>query len=726
MNSQLTAKKLFSVLLLLFWGVTIAAMAVPAKRGVWKVLTLADGTEVKAQLAGDEHGHYWCSAEGKAYDWDEKERAYFSIDAETVKAEARLRRQQVNRLRIQRQQARRAFSTEPVFSGKKKGIILLVNFSDKKFQAAHDSTLYQRIANEENFTEGRFVGSIADYFKAQSMGQFELDFDVVGPLTVSHPYGYYGRNVNKQDACPAEMVIEAVRLAKTRVEDWTQYDWDQDGEVDQVYVVYAGNGEADSGDENAIWPHAYSLSAAAYYGDGTGSVAVARGLRVNTYACGSELSAIAGDQIAGIGTMCHEFSHCLGYPDFYDTDYSGGQGMGYWDLMGHGSYNGDGYQPAGYTSYERWLAGWSEPVVLEKSDTLITGMKSLQRGGESYVIYNKRHRNEMFLLENRQFDGWDGELPGAGLLILHLDYDADAWGENTPNDDPGLQRMTWMPADGKYQFAYDGNEKYYTHEGMMTDPFPYKYNHSFNRSTTPAAKFNNRNSDGSFFMSSSVEEITQYADGTISFRFVASLDGDSAAVPTSGKTVFYESFDKCDSNGGNDNLWSGRVANGSFLTDNAGWVAQKAYGGSQCARFGTSTVKGSATTPLFQLDGAAKLYFKAGAWDAETDATTLYLSASGAKLSKSSVKIAKGDFKNVEVKLSGMGSATVTIMSEKGRFFLDEVIVKEDLSSGIREMTSDRSRTDIIYTLDGRCLGDDPARLPRGLYIIGGRKVMKK
>ena len=114
--------------------------------------------------------------------------------------------------------------------------------------------------------------------------------------------------------------------------------------------------------------------------------------------------------------MCHEFSHCLGYPDFYDTGYSGGQGMCDWDLMDSGSYNGDGYQPAGYTSYERWFAGWETPITLEAEDVSVTNMKSLQSGGESYIIYNKKNREEYFLLENRQSDGWDESLYGAGLL----------------------------------------------------------------------------------------------------------------------------------------------------------------------------------------------------------------------------------------------------------------------------------------------------------------------
>ena len=226
--------------------------------------------------------------------------------------------------------------------------------------------------------------------------------------------------------------------------------------------------------------------------------------------------------------MCHEFSHCLGYPDFYDTDYSGGQGMGYWDLMDGGSYNGDGYQPAGYTSYERWMAGWKEPVELTTT-TQVANMKALQDGGEAYIVYNNGNRNEYFLLENRQFTGWDASLPGEGLLILHVDYNASAWADNTPNDIPSHQRMTWISADNEYQYTTYQGSKYYTIEGMANDPFPYGSVNAFNKSTTPAAKFFNKNTDGTYYLDSSIEEITQNTDGTVSFNFKAATN---VAKPT--------------------------------------------------------------------------------------------------------------------------------------------------------------------------------------------------
>ncbi len=667
-------------LMLSFVMMTMTAMAVPAKRGVWKMLPLSDGTEVRAQLMGDEHGHYWRTAEGVVYVKASGADYYEVADGEALVKKARERRQRVNAKRTKRLLTSRKEGSIGTYLGKKKGLILLVNFSDQKFKTANNKALYERIANEEGFSEGNFKGSMCDYFKAQSRGLFELDFDVVGPVTLPKGVAYYGANdSDDNDKHPGEMVSTAIGLAKSLVSDWGQYDWDNDGEVDQIYLIYAGQGEADSGVENTIWPHSWALSEAVQYGDGTGAVTVAPGLKANLYACGSELN--GAGMIDGIGTMCHEFSHCLGFPDYYDTDYSGGQGMESWDLMCSGSYNGDGYQPAGYTSYERWMAGWMEPIVLEDEDVKVENMKSLQEDGDSYVIYNKRQRNEFFMLENRQLTGWDASLPGKGLLILHVDYDAKIWEENTPNDDPNHQRMTWIPADNAYQYEWYDGSKYYTDEGLKTDPYPYKNNNAFNKDTKPAAKFYNKNSDGTYFMNSSVEAITQNADGTVSFNFVADHTGggqgeDPYVKPSIEGALFYESFDQCDEKGGNDGAWSGSVANGDFLTDNSGWVADKAFGAAGCAKFGTSKQNGECTTPAFPVNGTVILTFRAGAWNSPKDGTTLRLSVSGGEISNTSLTMKRGEFTDYTEVITATGNVKVTFTAAK-RFFLDEVLVME-------------------------------------------------
>jgi M6 family metalloprotease-like protein len=709
-------RKFFFILSLLI--VTLTVSAVPAKRGLWKTLTLSNGTEVRAQLVGDEHGHYWQAEDGIAYIQAVDADYYVPVEAKQVLAKAKARRAKVNAQRVQK----REFGHPTHYEGQKKGIIILVNFKDKSFQSSNNNALYQKIANQENFNEGDFKGSMADYFKAQSRGKFELDFDVVGPVTISENASYYGSNDSQgNDKYPSQMVCEAVTKAKDQVSNWKQYDWDNDGYVDQVYVVYAGQGEADGGAETTIWPHAYSLQDAYKYGDGTGSVTVGTNLKVDSYACGPELDGYTGD-VAGIGTMCHEFSHCLGYPDFYDIDYSGGQGMCDWDLMDGGSYNGDGYQPAGYTSYERWFAGWETPITLEDEDVEITNMKSLQNGGESYIIYNKANREEYFLLENRQKEGWDASLAGAGLVILHVDHNESVWESNQPNDDPSHQRMTWIPADKTYKYqTSQGNKYYYTRQ---SDAFPYGEINSFNKKFGTLAKFYTKNTNGTNYMDGSVEDITQNNDKSISFKYLAKSAEDPGEV-----LPFYESFDKCNGTGANDGNWANTVANDpkKFVPDHEGWYAEASYGGSKCAKFGASKKSGVAMTPTIALTEQSTLTFKAAAWG--NDGTTLKLSAEGATVvfSPSEVTMKGSEWTTFTVNMSGAGNARIVFTPAK-RFFLDEVHIVNPNPTAIEtiQVVNPRPADGKIYSIDGRYVGTDLSVLKHGIYIMNGKKLVIK
>ena len=711
------------VLFLSFVVMTLGMMAVPAKRGLWKNLKLADGTEVRAQLVGDEHGHYWVDNDGKTY-LENEEDVFQKVDAEVVKSKAKAHRQKANALHTKRLAPRKVGEVGS-YIGQKKGIIILVNFSNVSFNTTN--AYFKRVVNEENFSDGDFKGSMYDYFKAQSDGKFELKFDVVGPVTVSKTQSYYGKNNSDgDDMYPGTMVIEALKLADSQV-NYADYDWDGDGYVDQVYVVYAGKGEADGGASSTIWPHAYTLAEAKIYGDGSG-VQTLDGVKIDTYACGAELNGQTGE-LAGIGTMCHEFSHCLGYPDFYDTDYSDGQGMFEWDLMDSGSYNDDGYRPAGYTSYERWVAGWREPIELTTT-TEVNNLKATELGGESYIIYNKGNQNEYYLLENRQKTGWDTAIPGKGLLIIHVDYNATIWNNNTPNDDPSHQRMTWIAADNKYQYEMWNGSKYYTTTGAANDPFPYGSKNSFDKNTTPAAKFYNKNIDGTYYMDSSIQNIKQNNDGTVSFVFKTANDkeedpGDDPVIEPVGDQVFYESFDNCKGTGGNDDSWNGSIANASIISDNNGWELTNASGASMCVKLGTTKKLGSATTPAFTMNGDGVLTFKAAAWDGRSEATEIKLSATNGTLESSTITLEKGNWQEYKINVTGNGSMKISfsaMTSANNRFFLDGVKVVKVTTDGINgidngQLTIDNGQW---YDLQGRKV----MKPTRGLYIVNGKKVV--
>ena len=416
--------------------------------------------------------------------------------------------------------------------------------------------------------------------------------------------------------------------------------------------------------------------------------------------------------MSGIGAICHEFSHCLGFPDVYDTDTGNGYAMGYlWDLMDGGDRNGDSFCPAGYSGIEKWIAGWAEPVVLD-ADTEVRGWKSAGNNGETYVIYNNATGNEFYALENRQRTKWDAELPGTGMLVTHVDYSERAWYSNEVNNVVSHQRWSIVAADNSY-----GMDSY---SDIANDTYPYKGNNSLTGTSRPANKVFNKNTDGTYLLGKNVTAITANADGTMSFDFKVGSSSDNPAVKPDG-AAFYESFDGCSGKGGNDNQWSGNLGSGKPSFDNTGWTYNYGYASDQCVRLGKSGNGGNATTPSFTVSGKARLTFKAAAWVG--DKNTLSVSYGGQTLQ--AVTLSSGQWTDVSIDFVGTGTSTVTF-SGNGRFFLDEVTVAPTEVSGIAPVrTGEASSPKPIYTIDGRCVGTDMSSLPKGIYIVGGRKVVR-
>ena len=719
--------------------VTMTMMAIPAKKGLTKMLTLSDGTTVTAQLVGDEHGHYWKAEDGKTYTQMAESDVYQEVEAARIVEKANARRAQVNARRSQRAGSRRVSIGEQThYTGKKKGLVILMQFKDTKFKTANNLAKYKKILNEENYSDGNFQGSVADYFKAQSGGIFELTFDVVGPYTAEQKYSYYGKDYGGEgnDQHADELIVEAVNAAHNDTEagiNFKDYDWDGDGEVDQVFILYAGKGQADGGASNTIWPHMFYLSS-------TEKTQTIDGVIINTYDCSNEI--MPDDSIEGIGCFCHEFSHCMGFPDFYDTSSSGWFGMGDWDLMCSGSYNGDTFQPAGYTAYEKWMSGWLEPIELT-DDVKVEKLKPTSEGGDAYILYNSGHHDEYYMIENRQLKGWDASLPGAGLMITHVDFNKDIWEENNPNTKVTQQTVNEYASQGYTIHANDhqrcslirANNKS-SEDSYNTDLYPYNKLDSLTATSKPAASLYNKNAAGTKYMEKGITKITKNSDGTMSFVYGIVSGGNDPVVdpivdpenPVEGE--FYESFDQCAGTGGNDNLWNQTIASATFEPDNEGWTAvgDKSYGANKCAWFGTSpqgskAVVGSATTPAITLNGVATLTFKAGAWSGKDDGTTLSLSVNGGTIDKTSVTLTKGAFNDYEATVTGTGVVKITFAIDKGRLFLDEVKLKSN-ATAIKTVDA-ATTTHRIYTLDGRYVGTDFNLLGRGLYIVDGKKVVK-
>lgn len=496
--------KLRTILVFLTYICALALHAVPAKHSRY-VLTLPDGSTVEATAMGDEHLHFFLADDGRCLLLDSIGIARY-VEQDTIRARWQARAAKRQAARDRRMQARRARQAgQPgAMTGSRRGLVILVEFPDVPFH--HDNDVFRRLFNEEGFDEGVNVGSVHDYFHDVSYGVFDFSFDVVGPVTVSQPLEYYGANDSEgYDLHPATMAAEAIRLTDEAV-DFSRYDWDGDGEVEQIFIIHSGFDEAQTNRFAEIWSHAWTLSEAMDEGDGNGPVTV-DGVLVDSYATSAELLDKSGTAICGIGTACHEFSHCFGLPDTYDT-IGRTFGLHSWDIMDYGEYNGDGGTPAGFTSYERMFCGWVEPTELIDAIE-VRDMPALTSAPVAYILRNSGKEDEYYLLENRQKEGWDRFVGGHGMLVLHVDYDVQAWKENTVNTISSHPRMTVIPADNiRSSFSLAG------------DPWPGTSGKTeLSATSIPAAKLYNFNAEGTKTMNHTITGIDESDDGLISFIF---------------------------------------------------------------------------------------------------------------------------------------------------------------------------------------------------------------
>ena len=452
-------------------ALSLSLFAIPARRGAM-TLTQPDGSQLTAYLHGDAYYHYYTTADGKMLQRD----AEGFYRATAMPSDEELQARQNNSPRhIAKQQHGSELNLAP------RGLIILVNFSNLSFKT--DIAEIDSMINGLNYsrrysgygTDGRHTiitssGSARQYFHETSCGQYNPVFDVIGPVTVSQKYSYYGgNNSNGDDKNPEQMVKEACQLVDDEV-DFSIYDNNNDGYVDFVYIIYAGYGEADGAGDNYIWPHNYWLSA-------SNVKCVVDGKTVDNYACSNEID-YTNRQHDGIGTFCHEFSHVLGLPDLYVTNNGTHKTMGSWDILDYGPYNNDGNTPPHYSAYERFFMGWLKPVVINSACDIelpalseVNTAALLTSSGQHNGVGNNPNPTTFYLLENRQKKGWDAYLPGHGMLITKVSYSQSKWDDNTVNNTRSSMGVDIVEADGSAP-AYDEDDYDNGYFGKLKDAYP--------------------------------------------------------------------------------------------------------------------------------------------------------------------------------------------------------------------------------------------------------------
>lgn len=321
----------------------------------------------------------------------------------------------------------------PVF-GEPHSIVVLVEYQDHQFSMPDPRGYFSRMLNQAGFSDNDGTGSVRDYFIDNSMGQFKPTFDVYGPIRLKNMRKYYGAG-NEQKA--GEMVVEAVESLDDSV-NFRNYDHNNDGYVDSIYIIYASYGEADGGPSESVWPYSWELEAEGYK-------LQVDGVKINAYGCSNELD-YKLKKPAGIGTFTHEFGHVIGLPDLYNTVSSSDFSTPLdWNIMDSGNYNNDSHTPANFSAFERYSLGW-----MDCREILCSGNYSIENLADSnkaFIIPSEENPNEFYLVENRQQKGWDEFLPGHGMLVWHVDFVQKHWDANTVNDNKNHQYVRLVRAD---------------------------------------------------------------------------------------------------------------------------------------------------------------------------------------------------------------------------------------------------------------------------------------
>lgn len=406
-----------------------------------------------------------------------------------------------------------------------KQLVILFSFSDNDFQEEHSLDFYNSILNKPGYNEGKGAGCVADYYRAQSGGLFNLEFDIYGPYKVSQKAQPYDEPTSSTKNYGHDAMHEATQqfVAEHPEIDFSQYDWNGNGYVNQVVFIYAGYGGNTKSTYGYIWPNTSSFSA----------VETPNGKIISSYTASAELWTPSTPSSCGIGTICHEFSHSLGLPDIYPTTSNQGYSVcDEWDLMDGGNFTSWGWCPPNFTALEKYLLGWVEFTELDDAAS-ISDLKPVSEGGEAYRI--KHSDSEWLLLENRQQTKWDSGLPGKGLVIYHVNYDGSVWKGNTVNNDKTKRRFHLVHADN---MDYDAWNAYIEEKGLSpyasgdrmnrrylsTSPYPYivedeVQNNELTDTSTPAATMFYPNLDGEILLGKSITNI-QMTDGLVSFDFM--------------------------------------------------------------------------------------------------------------------------------------------------------------------------------------------------------------
>ena len=631
--------------------------------------------------------------------------------------------------------SQRAQNNTPIV-GERRALVILMEYQDVAFKKSSED--FQSLFNAVDYHDNNVTGSVRDYYRFASQGQLDYLSDIYGPYTASHPMTYYGSNISTggSDAHAIDLCIEAMKSLPKDI-DFSRYDNDNDGLIDNVHIIYAGYGEEAGGPSYAIWAHEYPHRI---------NLNNEIGYSLAGYSCSPELRGNFGSEISHIGVVCHELGHTLGAMDYYDTNYgTGGEydGTGKWDIMASGSWNDNGRTPPNFNPYVRSVIfGWNQQETLA-ADKNYSIPKMQEDNAEQTKVYKMETGNngDYFLLENRQKEGFDAALPGAGLMVYHVHPNIDRYRTTNTINASHPQCMYPVCATGS-----NPTSKEYGNINSAGCPFPGSNNvRKFSATTMPAALAWNGSA-----ASVSISNISLTAgNGTITFS-TGKSDGDDQPdkpdQPTSKNLVYHEDF---------ETIYNNKMTTVSIIGNNI-WHTYRVGDIATNSEYIPSPTNGNGLLMLFAGKESAmneseivSSYIEVNPgtnYIVTFDICTKILAGTTSPSFKLYVEDDYGEHKlySIDTRLEEWKHVEIPVVFADNTFrykfygrintsgiFVDNFCVyREDVVNSTTPLTNEQtSQTMKVYTLKGECIGDYfdiKHTLKRGIYVIRQGSILRK
>ena len=531
MKKKCTSFKAFT--LALFLGILLCPFvtkAAPAYPGVVK-FSQPSGEEFKGRIKGDEFFHWTETEQGDVLARDEKGywnyatilngkiastgrrykldfRPYNTITNKDVKKVAPQKLSK-NPMYVQKKKSTIKKVTNRDVQGTEKILTILVDFKNVK------------VITPETTWASTFFGngkkSVADYYKEVSKGKFYFvpaeengttkdDGIVKVSLTSNHPNIDGEANETQTDEWKAQQIITLVTntlKASDAYVDYSKFDTNGDGVISRnelhICIITAGNEASSGATTNAIWAHSWGLPNGVTL-DGKTVCKSDDTENDGGYTMQGEMQ--LGDYSnypATIGVFCHELGHSLGLPDLYDTT-EASEGLGVHSLMAAGSWTqGDeqypGASPVHLDAWSKVFLGFVKPSEVSASGNFT--VDNFIKGNQTILKVTTQNPKEYFLIENREFNGFDKGLKDlcdfGGIAIYHVDDKVidDNFYNNSVNDNAAHKGVDIEEAmnDGQLDTLVDYEK--------LTSGFNHYFSKDSNTTFGPTTKPNSNLYDGS-------------------------------------------------------------------------------------------------------------------------------------------------------------------------------------------------------------------------------------